>query len=321
MSTTAVQTLRDLSQQSFTDSKERKELYDLALRLAWNVESQQDTAQRLYHGHLPLATAQTGIDLNLFNFMSDNAGKEYTVDDLAMSTGADAALLSRLLRFYASQSMIRQTPEGKFTASTITHNLSIPGTAAGIKHYSLTMTKCYNAIPEYLGKTAYANPSESAPFNLAMNTDMPVFEWRKYNPVNAKAGQTFMAAQRMGQKSVWDGQTPMYDFELSDEDLAKGRVMMCDVGAGLGHQSIELRKYHPELQGKIVIEDLPLVQNMITNRDEIKSLDIQLQPHDFSKEQPIHGAKVYYLRNVIHNCSSSFLHLPRACSLIVCRER
>lgn len=164
------------------------------------------------------------------------------------------------------------------------------------------MTPCYNAIPKYLESHGYMNPTDDAPFNLAYKTDLKVFEWRKYNPENAKVGQKFMSAQRMGQQSVWDGQTPMKDFEMSEEDLSKDRVMMCDVGGGMGHQCVEFRKYHPEIKGRIVTEDLPLVQNMITNRDELKSLNISLQVHDFSKEQPIKGAKVYYLRNVIHNC-------------------
>lgn len=163
------------------------------------------------------------------------------------------------------------------------------------------MTPAYNAIPEFLAKTGYKNPVDSAPFNLAYKTDLSVFEWRKYNPKNAKVGQAFMAAQRMGQRSVWDGLVPLEDWEMSAQDLADDRVLMCDVGAGFGHQSVEFRKYHPELQGRIIAEDLPLVQNMIPNKEELKSLDITLQEHDFMTEQPIKGAKVYYLRNVIHN--------------------
>ncbi|KAK5163000.1 uncharacterized protein LTR77_011055 [Saxophila tyrrhenica] len=163
------------------------------------------------------------------------------------------------------------------------------------------MTPAYQAIPEYLSNTRYANPTDSAPFNLAYNTDMRVFEWRKHNPKNAEAGQAFMAAQRMGQRSVWDGQTSVKEFEMSPEDLQNGRVMMCDVGGGLGHQCVEFRKYRPDLQGRIITEDLELVQNMISNREELSSMDISLQTHNFMEEQPIKGAKVYYLRNVIHN--------------------
>lgn len=166
------------------------------------------------------------------------------------------------------------------------------------------MTNAYQAIPEFLSKNHYANPTSSTntPFNLAYDTDMPVFEWRKHNPKNAEAGQKFMAAQRMGQRSVWDGQTTLKEFEMSAEDIQRGRVLMCDVGGGMGHQCLEFRRYNPDLQGRIITEDLPLVQNMINNEDELQDLDITLQNHNFMEEQPIKGAKVYYLRNVIHNC-------------------
>ena len=163
------------------------------------------------------------------------------------------------------------------------------------------MTPAYNAIPKFLAKTNYANPTESTPFNLAYNTDMPVFEWRKHNPENAKVGQAFMAAQRMGQRSIWDGQAPMHHWQMSEEDIARGRVMMCDVGGGFGHQCLDFRKHHPEIKGHIVTEDLSLVHDMIPNPDELESRDIATLDHDFMSVQPIKGAKVYYLRNVIHN--------------------
>lgn len=172
---------------------------------------------------------------------------------------------------------------------------------------SLTMTPCYNAIPQFLANTEYKNPTDSAPFNLAYGTDMRVFEWRKHNPKNANAGQAFMAAQRMGQRSVWDGQTTLKEFEMTPEEIKNDRVMVCDVGGGLGHQCVELRKYRPDLQGRIITEDLPLVHNMITNQEEMKALNITTRNHNFMDEQPIEGAKVYYLRNVIHNCKPLFL--------------
>ena len=163
------------------------------------------------------------------------------------------------------------------------------------------MTPAYNAIPKFLAQNGYKNPSDSAPFNVAFNTDMPVFKWREHHPENAKAGQAFMAAQRVGQRSVWDGLVPLDDFKLSPEDLAQGRIMICDVGGGSGHQCSEFRKYRSDLKGNIVTEDLPAMHSLISNRDDLEKLNITLTAHDFMEEQPVQGAKVYYLRNVIHN--------------------
>lgn len=163
------------------------------------------------------------------------------------------------------------------------------------------MTPAYNAIPKFLASTNYQNPCGLAPFNTAYKTDLPVFEWRKQNPENAQAGQAFMAAQRVGQSSVWDNKVPLTDFHLGDNDLEAGRILLVDVGGGYGHQMIDLRKLRPEIKGKVITQDLSFVHSMRPNVDELVALDIEPAAHDFMQPQPIRGAKVYYLRNVLHN--------------------
>lgn len=164
------------------------------------------------------------------------------------------------------------------------------------------MTPAYNAIPKYLANTGYRNPSDSAPFNLAYKTDQSVFEWRRHNPENAKAGQAFMAAQRTGQRSIWeDDRVPLSDLRLSESELEASRVLMVDIGGGFGHQCIDLRRLNPDIKGHIITQDLPLVHGMLDNKDDLLALDIEPMAQNFMEPQPVHGAKVYYLRNVIHN--------------------
>ena len=43
--------------------------------------------------HLPLACAQTGVDLNLFAFLNEHVDHSYSVEQLAEELGADSALL------------------------------------------------------------------------------------------------------------------------------------------------------------------------------------------------------------------------------------
>lgn len=75
------------------DPETRKDLYNAALETVFALESQQDTAQRLYHGHVPLALAQTGIDLHLFETVSEQPEKKWRLDELAKVTTADPVLL------------------------------------------------------------------------------------------------------------------------------------------------------------------------------------------------------------------------------------
>lgn len=121
----------------------------------------------------------------------------------------------------------------------------------------------------------------------------------------------------MGQRSVWDGRVSLKEFEMSQDDLSRDRVMMCDVGGGMAHQCADLRKYRPELVGRIVSEDLELVQSMIANGEELKALGVELQQQDFMREQAVKDAKVYYLRNVIHNCRCFENYSDDAISLIL----
>lgn len=95
----AVETLQTLANHHVpTDEVERKALYDAAAILMQKVESAQDTAQRLYHGHLPLATAQTGLDLNLFKFLAENSNTSFSARELSNITSTDLALLCKLYR-------------------------------------------------------------------------------------------------------------------------------------------------------------------------------------------------------------------------------
>jgi len=90
MAVTATQ-LRETLSNPPQDARARKDLYNAALEAVFALESQQDTAQRLYHGHVPLALAQTGIDLKLFETISQD--KAWTLDHLALATNCDPVLL------------------------------------------------------------------------------------------------------------------------------------------------------------------------------------------------------------------------------------
>ena len=92
-----------------------------------------------------------------------------------------------------------------------------------------------------------------------------------------------------------DGSVPVDDFTLSDKDREDRRVMIVDVGGGSGHQCRALRKAFPALKGRMVVQDLPFMADMI-DKEQAKASDLEPMAHDFYSPQPVQGAKVYYLR-------------------------
>jgi len=77
-----------------------------------------------------------------------------------------------------------------------------------------------------------------------------------------------------------------------------------DVGSGVGGFSLPLSKLVPQLN--IVLQDLaPLLKEAETvvwpkqHPDAISQRKVRFVPHDFFKPNPVKGADIYYVRNVL----------------------
>ena len=74
-------------------------------------------------------------------------------------------------------------------------------------------------------------------------------------------------------------------------------VLLVDVGGGMGHDLEELKAKHPELKGRLVLQDRPEVINKI----EGPIPAIEPTVHDFFTPQPVKGKPVA----VITRCLAS----------------
>jgi hypothetical protein len=105
--------------------------------------------------------------------------------------------------------------------------------------------------------------------------------------VNLSVG-LFGTPHRMG----WIDWYPVKEQVLDGFDPSKGEYCFVDVGGGKGHECKNLLDRYPDLQGKLVTQDLPFVI------DDIYDLDprIEKMPHDFTTPQSIKGARAYFLQ-------------------------
>ena len=158
--------------------------------------------------------------------------------------------------------------------------------------------KLYNAIPKWLAENSYKQPQDNKnlPFNLGMQTDLHFFEWLSQRPRHQQAFNEYMSFQRVGQKSWLD----VFPLETYVRDSSVGnqpRTLFVDVGGGYGHQAREVLRRFPELQGRVVLQDTHGAA--IESAKSIEGLKVVY--HDFTKAQPIKGACVYYMRNILHD--------------------
>lgn len=102
-----------------------------------------------------------------------------------------------------------------------------------------------------------------------------------------------MTVQRQGMPTWLD----KYPYLDSLRGLGEDQPLFVDVGGGVGHQSAALRDELPEgVKNAIIVQDQESVISQATPKD-----GIQHMVHDFWTEQPVKGARMYYMRNIMHD--------------------
>lgn len=93
-----------------------------------------------------------------------------------------------------------------------------------------------------------------------------------------------MSGYRQGKHSWCDeGFYPV--TERIGQGVNSQTPLLVDVGGGLGHDLLELRNKHPELSGRLVLQDQPEVIKQVGNGEK----GIELAVHDFFTAQPVKG--------------------------------
>lgn len=147
----------------------------------------------------------------------------------------------------------------------------------------------FHQLPAYLQSISYAHPTKSddGPFQYAHKSSSPHIVWLYENPELALCFNNYMSGYRAG-KHVWVDP----DFYPVEERLEKGmkkfaeEVLLVDVGGGLGHDLKILRQKHPQMRGKLILQDKEEVvrQQIPETSDAFDSM-----AHDFFTPQPVKG--------------------------------
>lgn len=89
----------------------------------------------------------------------------------------------------------------------------------------------------------------------------------------------------------------MYPVASKFQGAAETDTLIVDIGGGAAHDVIAFKKKFPGIKGRVIVEDLPGVLETIKNLPA----GITTMAHDFFQPQPVKGAKVYYMRQILHD--------------------
>lgn len=256
-----------------------------------------DAALRFSFGVYETATVRIAIDLKLFD-IAVAAGSPLTTNELAEKTGADAQLVGRILRMLTGVSLFTETALDTFAAKPLA-GVFCAGSPLreAITHLGSQATAVAQ-LPEYFAATGYKNPGDAfnGPWQFALKTDKHYFDWLSGHPQLQNAFNIVMGISRMGQIDWFE----FYPVEEKLQVASPERLLLVDVGGGVGHDVSAFQKKFPSLPGKLAFEDLPIV---VDSAKDSAPAGITGIGHDFFKPQPesVKGAKVYYLRTVLHD--------------------
>ncbi|KPM45247.1 hypothetical protein AK830_g1290 [Neonectria ditissima] len=226
----------------------------------------------------------TGVDTGLWKRMVDNGvDKPQKVDDLAASVGIDAVLLGRLLRHVCAMGHLEETAQDEYKLTNFSKSLSLEVIGDGYVALLGGIGRSPVEFYKFLRETKWQNPIDAAhtAMHASYNTDQPN-----------------LGGYRQG-RLPWMHPSiyPVEETLFPGADTSPDAPLVVDVAGGLGHDINEFKKMYPNHPGKLILQDLPVVIKDVKNIDTT----IKLQDHDFLTEQPVKGARAYFMHSILHD--------------------
>ncbi|MCJ1251526.1 hypothetical protein MMC30_008761 [Trapelia coarctata] len=278
----------------FDDEPTRRRLLAAVQNVIPEIEKPQDTIQRLMYTPLELVAARIGCNLNLFETLEAAKGPVSTAE-LAKGANGDLVTLDRLFKYMASLSLIKEVGVSMWAPSRLTKTLAQKGVAAGVFHNFDNTGPTMLALPQWLHDRKYSINRDIMDTAFSHSHDgKSAFQWLGENPVNMQNLGMWMTVQRYGDEFWLD----LFPFEkvVTEGVTDTSRPLFVDVGGGVGHQCQALIAKYPNMAGRVVLEDQPQVIENALAVDGMEKRGI-----DFFVDQPVKGARAYYLRNILHD--------------------
>ena len=148
-------------------------------------------------------------------------------------------------------------------------------------------------FPVFLKSISFGNPMDAPVTSWEHLTGEKAYPWITSSPQRTQDFQHAMQAYNTS-KIEW---VDFFPISTLLDSAKPDRPIVVDVGGGHGTDIEYLRKRRLELpKGSLVLQDRAEVIERTTRHETIEGM-----PHDFFTEQPVKGARAYYLHCVLHD--------------------
>ncbi|KAI1810418.1 S-adenosyl-L-methionine-dependent methyltransferase, partial [Poronia punctata] len=275
---------------------ERVSLLQKAKSLAMQLEKPEDGLIKMAFAGAELMAVRICVDLNIFAILAE---KEVTsAKELSTKTGADEALIRRLLRVLTATSIVAEHGAGMYGPTPWTEKLCMRTTASMIKFMQGMVAPCFNHAPKYFAEEGHHNPQDpsNVVFQRAFDAKgITVFPWfmKPENKQYWEDATGFFECDR-GSRPSWVKWFPVREKLLTG--LREEGPLLVDVAGGRGHDITEFLEQFPDVSGRLVLQDLQPVLDSATLSPRIEKHAI-----NFFEDVPIQGSRLYFMKFIMHD--------------------
>lgn len=208
------------------------------------------------------------------------------------------------MRLVTYVGIVDEVGPSEYAANETTYTINLPGMIAGEKHqyaqqgpqtaqmlsnpFSFDLFFPVGAkLVDYMHDTGFhqfPKDGEKNPFAYAWNIEF--WDFFEQRSDHRKYFADYMAERRKG-LVTWHEVYPMAGILGSGARTDPEAVLLVDVGGNSGHEAVSFHEKHPEVPGRIVLEDLPCVIENVRKSGQPK--DLELIEYDFFTPQPVKG--------------------------------
>lgn len=198
----------------------------------------------------------------------------------------------------SGQHLVVETGEDTFARTPWATALAADPALSAVygEFYAQLNNPMFQSLPYYLKQTGFKSPIDENDCNWQYWKGAPnnLFQDLAINPAMASDFHAAMECHSRYNLTPWP---EVYPTDTVVSAAKPDRALVVDIGGSKGHDLEKFRLCHPNIpDGSLVLQDLPeVVRDVQVNRA------ISAQPYDFFTPQPVKGARIYFMHNVLHD--------------------
>ncbi|KAF1983630.1 S-adenosyl-L-methionine-dependent methyltransferase [Aulographum hederae CBS 113979] len=233
-----------------------------------------------------------------------------TAEELAKAVGAEKEMIVRMMRLVCCTGTFEETAQDEYAYTKRSVCLIDQGYSYLYEVLLGDIMTIMSRLREYYATHPLETPTSRThnPFSWSFGAEGT--EWPQIFAAHPDIQRKFS----IGMSGPWNDVSPtgIYPFSPELAEVSQSpeiqsceRALIVDLGGAWGKTMKVVREAHPELKGKMVVQDLvqdlaPVIAKM-PEGFHAPDTNIEVMAHDVREPQPVKGAAAYYFHRVMHN--------------------